>query len=698
MADYFGNLIKIWGGATELAVDLADDLQDGMLAYCPFEKVAVWRRDETFYERITTETRVLELIASNSLTEVNHDDTLTGTGTILAPLSVVPSVNSVKLWNGFVTPEKITIVKNDATRTYSLKHTDDSPVEFRCKGVVFSWTTGAPELSVVLPAEKRKYFLYFNDSGQYSYQTVSNSDDVLRNNTIGTLMNLATDDDINYAENMQIHRLDEVEANPVENFASMKTKTISATSNPVSFIGSQGGSIVGYTDGEYFSNRDFQFFVQPMATPPYQIYYLNGLDADSVDYVDNSLSMTGEPYITNGATLFYNEFVGPEWELSALGNNKYILCHLVVADGDQLNIVAMAGQKEYGSLSTAQSGIETERSTLVLNTEIFKEVGIVATCIFKSNSGVGEQQYVDSDNNLFDYPQVGVISTNSPSATTPSLSSVLSVSPEGDAQGKPISNLPDGINPQDPSVVGQSVQVDGSSTMAGDLDGGGFDFNNAKNIGCETITVASVSPKPRIVNTGVSSGNVTLNFNPNPASPLVNEQYFIAYGDGHATAAGQMLFRNLNGATKIQGSANSDTMAFNLNNSVEIPNGDLDMNGNKILNVDDGDADTDGVNFGQVNGLIDVVEPAGWVALPGRNASATIEYCRKNGIVFLRGKSIDSEGTLPINYRPSANMLVSVRLINTGTIEGTIAASGTVQIAGGTGTASWDGFSFPAEQ
>jgi len=64
MADFFGNLIKIWGGVTEDSASIAADLQDGMLAYCPFEKVAVWRRDETHYETIASTERVLRLVVN----------------------------------------------------------------------------------------------------------------------------------------------------------------------------------------------------------------------------------------------------------------------------------------------------------------------------------------------------------------------------------------------------------------------------------------------------------------------------------------------------------------------------------------------------------------------------------------------------------------------------------------------------------
>ncbi len=81
MGDRFGNLIKIWGDPTETAVDISARLQDGMLAYCPLEKVAVWRKDATTYERLTSETRVLELIASNQQ-EVSDTDVLIADPTV----------------------------------------------------------------------------------------------------------------------------------------------------------------------------------------------------------------------------------------------------------------------------------------------------------------------------------------------------------------------------------------------------------------------------------------------------------------------------------------------------------------------------------------------------------------------------------------------------------------------------------------
>ncbi len=66
MSDSYANVIKIWGGATETAVDLAGRIESGMLAYCPYEKVAVWKKDATTYKRLTSEEKVAELVSSSA--------------------------------------------------------------------------------------------------------------------------------------------------------------------------------------------------------------------------------------------------------------------------------------------------------------------------------------------------------------------------------------------------------------------------------------------------------------------------------------------------------------------------------------------------------------------------------------------------------------------------------------------------------
>jgi hypothetical protein len=104
MASSLGNIIKIWGDPTETAVDLANSLQDGMLAYCPFEKVAVWRKDSLTYETIPNVERVLELLSGVALTSVATDETITGDGTDLSPLS---AVTPTKIENGTAKAELV---------------------------------------------------------------------------------------------------------------------------------------------------------------------------------------------------------------------------------------------------------------------------------------------------------------------------------------------------------------------------------------------------------------------------------------------------------------------------------------------------------------------------------------------------------------------------------------------------------------
>jgi hypothetical protein len=377
------------------------------------------------------------------------------------------------LWKGFVRPNTITTGIDDATRTYTILTNDASTVDFRCYGIEFSFGNGDPKLSITLPAEKRPYFLYFDAVGQLSYETLKNSDSVLQNNTIAPYLNLATDDDINYYQNIIINRHEDLRANEIENFASSKTKRITGGDNTVLFSGTQGGSTVSYSSGEYFTHIDHQFFIDAFPTPVFPIFFLRGVDADDARYIDRNIKVDSTPYLSDESNLFYNLNTAGLFSKAALGNNKYVQCHFGAGDADGKRIVVLTGQAEYGNLSSAQSAIEGERAGLIVNKEIFKITGIVATCIFKSSGSVGQLQYVNSDNDLFDYPVGDVVSSGSPSVQLQNLQTTLVQSPAGDAGGNPITNLPEALVGSAPAILDQLEEygiIDGSGHIV--LNGG----------------------------------------------------------------------------------------------------------------------------------------------------------------------------------------------------------------------------------
>jgi hypothetical protein len=359
------------------------------------------------------------------------------------------------LWKGFVRPNTITTGIDDATRTYTILTNDASTVDFRCYGIEFSFGNGDPKLSITLPAEKRPYFLYFDAVGQLSYETLKNSDSVLQNNTLAPYLNLATDDDINYYQNIIINRHEDLRANEIENFASSKTKRITGGDNTVLFSGTQGGSTVSYSSGEYFTHIDHQFFIDAFPTPVFPIFFLRGVDADDARYIDRNIKVDSTPYLSDESSLFYNLNTAGLFSKAALGNNKYVQCHFGAGDADGKRIVVITGQAEYGNLSSAQSAIDSERAGLTVNKEIFKITGIVATCIFKSSGNVGQLQYVDGDNNLFNYPVGDVVSSGSPSVQLQNLQTTVAQSPAGDAGGVTITNAGDAVDDQDLTTKGQ---------------------------------------------------------------------------------------------------------------------------------------------------------------------------------------------------------------------------------------------------
>lgn len=339
------------------------------------------------------------------------------------------SSNKIFKQKGYVNPDNYNTSYDPVTRTASVASKVGGRNIFYCRSNLFDFADADSKNSVVLPATERKYFLYRDDNGQLSYETVSNSDDVIRNCTLDSIVNLKDDTAGSgfWIETLIIDRWEDAESNPVENFASYKTKGIQTTENSVLFSGTLNGSTIGHTGGEYLTSRDFQFFADAVdaVSKQWVVYYLNGTDADG-DYVERHVPATlGIPYFTTGGALQYNFYNGSTWSAQPVDNQKYVCCHFAVADNSQAQITAILGQDQYANLSTAQNNIVTERSSLVGSTEVFKDARLVGSCIFQNAGGTGELQYADADNNLFSYPATTEVSSGGGSVVVPNINAVM---------------------------------------------------------------------------------------------------------------------------------------------------------------------------------------------------------------------------------------------------------------------------------
>ena len=347
-----------------------------------------------------------------------------------------PVFSSYKtLWAGFEDPENIRFQFDQPTMTYSVVTTVGTEVKLRSYGNEYSYQNGDSELSVSLPDLSGWYFCYVDENGQMQYEVSDNSEAVYRNACLADIVRYSRVDGTEIAI---IARYTDYRANEIETYASSQTKSISVVKGEeVRFTGTLNGYQNGHTSGRYFSARDKQFLVTAQTTEASAVYprlYFEGTDDYGGAEIKRSIAVNGVPYLTVADTgitgdpqsLVYNNLNLGVWEVLEATNNDYVLVHYAVADNPEAQITTILGQGQYSTLATAQDAIEIEREGLVFNTDVFRDSGIVATAIFKSNTaGNAEQQYVDTDNNLFSYPTSGVLSSGGGSAVTPTWDETL---------------------------------------------------------------------------------------------------------------------------------------------------------------------------------------------------------------------------------------------------------------------------------
>lgn len=354
-------------------------------------------------------------IVSNTNTVADYDNDITNTVTINKEIFDNKTTlfrgqkrDIIKGWDDPYTP---VYSFDDPTRTLSVTHPSGT-CSFYAGGIEYDIPNGDPRLSTVIPDLHQWNYTYHDTLGQLTSAT-SVPLNVIRRENLGPIILWDFDIKLGIA---QILRSEAKQANEVENEASYETKSIIG-SDLVQFNGSLGSNKVGHSDGVYYSSRDkrFTFAAVDSSAKTWVKYYQDSLDAAGCQRVKASVSSDGIPYITDvdlgiGVTgrLVYNDWdeVNGWFNVVTGATNDYVAVHYIVGDGMTRNVLATIGQETYNSLADARAGLSAERQGLTFETTVFRDVGIVASCIFKTD---GTLQYVDTDlSTLFDYPAGGV--------------------------------------------------------------------------------------------------------------------------------------------------------------------------------------------------------------------------------------------------------------------------------------------------
>jgi hypothetical protein len=115
------------------------------------------------------------------------------------------------------------------------------------------------------------------------------------------------------------------------------------------------------------------------------IYYMLGASAEWQKYTESGFSVRTSDG-TASTRLAWNEYTGGAWQLTEVGNNDFVLCHVFATTEKDNPMIAILGQGDYATKPAARNGAETEIRSLVLDDILFPEMHPIATVIFQTNT------------------------------------------------------------------------------------------------------------------------------------------------------------------------------------------------------------------------------------------------------------------------------------------------------------------------
>jgi len=118
------------------------------------------------------------------------------------------------------------------------------------------------------------------------------------------------------------------------------------------------------------------------------VYYMTGASGDWNREVNAGYSVikTG----TGGEDrLAYNEWTGSTWQLTEVGNNQFVLCHVFATTEKDKPMIAIVGQDTHATIPAARDAAETEIRSLILNDTLFPEFRAIASFIFQTSDSYG---------------------------------------------------------------------------------------------------------------------------------------------------------------------------------------------------------------------------------------------------------------------------------------------------------------------
>ena len=142
---------------------------------------------------------------------------------------------------------------------------------------------------------------------------------------------------------------------------------------------------LGCSSGGSILDEDIVHTISSVATPrTFPVWYRSGASAWKRN------SVTGFPVMTTGTgRLAYNSFSTPNWGLTEISNQKYVLYHIFATNSYATTdgLISVMGEAEYTSSTAARTGANNELANLKTFGLPMSEWIPVATIIFQTDNG-----------------------------------------------------------------------------------------------------------------------------------------------------------------------------------------------------------------------------------------------------------------------------------------------------------------------
>ena len=403
-----------------------------------------------------------KLSIGSSGTFLKSNGTIPSWGALLAT-EILPVIGTaLEDISGFPETVETTLAFVDGTRTFTIAPTGVS-FDVYVSGTLYTKTSE----NIVIPDTTGLHFIYFDTTGTIQSTTIF-SDDILGkyafiaavywNATTGAHYFIA-DERHGYSMTRGTHRYlhNAVSAVYEEGFALTVNDVDGNGDDDSDAQIAYGAGIMWdedirfeYTDG---SPQD----LDPIAQIP--VYYRSGTNGDWIKLPADDYPL----HNTGTGRVAWNEDTGATWQLTEVSNNDFVLYHYFATDEVNEPIIAIMGQAEYATASSARDGAIVELNNLVLGAlqVLAKEFVPLQTIIWQTSTG-----YTGT-------AKARVVSTDTGAEFIDWRSTTIS---NGGISG----NDHGGLTGLDDDDHTQYLLVDGTRAMSGSLDMG---TNNITNVG-----------------------------------------------------------------------------------------------------------------------------------------------------------------------------------------------------------------------